>query len=101
MSDDVVIPAGVAQQVADILKQNSDPEIQQLADIINPPPPTPVPSILESVTDIINLGNPLTVSGSETAVNVLGYISNRVQEILSSSVPTDFSLQISDIIKHG
>ena len=101
MSDDIVITAGVAQQIADILKQSSDPEIQQLVDIINPPPPVPVPSILESVTDIINLGNPVTVSGIDTAVSVLAYISNRLTEILSSSVPADFSAQIVNIIKNG
>jgi hypothetical protein len=101
MSDDIVITAGVAQQIADILKQSSDPEIQQLADIINPPPPVPIPSILESVTDIINLGNPLTVSGNDTAVSVLAYISNRITEILSLSVPADFAAQITNIIKNG
>jgi len=101
MSDDIVITAGVAQQIADILKQSSDPEIQQLADIINPPPPAPIPSILESVTDIINLGNPLTVSGNDTAVSVLAYISNRITEILSLSVPADFAAQITNIIKNG
>jgi hypothetical protein len=101
MSDDIVVTAVVAQQIADILKQSFDPEIQQLADIINPPPPVPVLSILESVTDIINLGNPVTVSGIDTAVSVLFYISNRLTEILSSSVPADFSAQIINIIKNG
>jgi hypothetical protein len=101
MSDDVVISGDVAQQVADILKQNPDPSIQQLADVVNPPPPPPVPSILQSVTDIINLGNPVTVSANDTAMGILSYVSNRVNEILSTSVPADFANQIADIVKNG
>ena len=100
MSDEVVISAEVAQQVAEILLQNEDPAVQELASIINPPPPPPVPSIFESVETIIGLGNPVSISSSDTAVAVLSYISSRVSEILGDSVPADFSAQITNIIKN-
>jgi len=101
MADDVLIPADIAQQVADILSDNSDPAVQQLAAIFDPPPPTVVPTILERVTDIISLGNPSDVAAATTATTALSYVADRVYDILIEVYPQEFCSQLSNIIQNG
>ena len=101
MADDVLIPADIAQQVSNILAQNVDPSVQQLATIFDPPPPAVVPTIIERVTDIISLGNPADVLPATTATTALAYVADRTFDILSQIYPEDFCNQISNIIKNG
>jgi hypothetical protein len=101
MSDDVIIPADIAQQIAEILRQNPDPSIQQLAGAVDPPPPVSVPSILQSVTNLVSSGISSSIDPQSISINILSYVSNRLLEILSDTFPTYFAEEISDIIKNN
>lgn len=67
---EIVIPENIAIEVANILRQDADPSHDLLADILDPPPPPVVPTIIETVTEI--------VGDAQKANDIVNYIVDRI-----------------------
>jgi len=102
MANEVVISEDIANQVAEILRQDSDPSVNALADILDPPPTPPVPTIKETIENFIINNN----DSANTAQSIIDYVSNRILEfsefnLSTPNIPLSLTTIISDFIKNS